>query len=229
MASYKKKPEYRVVNYPTSLHKIAHEDFKGFLRLALGYSIYRRYLNEEGSHDEKINQVSDFFQVNIPKWENIEYAYQKTLSITPEKISFASIPLDLLWRLRRWENPFKEFEIMYYTYYLGIRSILGRKSYTQTNNDLILARAFGFNSISELDKKNHGLYLKYSTRKRIHRVQTYAIDNLGLKVLNDRSLGLRGFMVSCSIDAEFMRVELQQKRYILKGNEFNSKLPKGTS
>lgn len=86
-----------------------------------------------------------------------------------------------------------ELEIMTFAVYLAVRSILGKKTYCRTTKEMILARAFGFRNMDELNKNQPALFAKYSKR--------YWTDKLLAEVRNwnihiySTNEGLRGMYI----------------------------------
>ena len=68
------------------------------------------------------------------------------------------------------DNDKTEFELMQLACYIGIRSIIGKKSYCKTNKKMILCRAFGYSSNKNLPEVMPDLYYKYSNRYHIDKV-----------------------------------------------------------
>jgi hypothetical protein len=93
---------------------------------------------------------------------NFDNAYnvgeQISNSISPGE-PMPMINKELLFQFR--DNEKTEFELIQLACYIGIRSILGVKSYWPTNKKMILCRAFGYSSIKVLPKEMR-LYLDYS-------------------------------------------------------------------
>lgn len=214
MQKYEKKTVYRAFNYPIHLHKVAHQDFGDFLSWVKSFAIADQYTRIAGTHEEKIEFLSKFFEIEIQDWDTIKIVYDAIIKILPSNPAYGSIPTDMYWRLKNGEVP-KRINIQAICYYLGCRSIIGNKDFCLTNNGLVFARIFGFKSLLEL-QNNAPKLLKLQTRKRLGRMQKYAIDNFGLRVLNERQLGTRGFYISCNTDIDYIKYEILSKVHLKK-------------
>ncbi len=79
------------------------------------------------------------------------------------------------------DNDKTEFELMQFAVNIAIRSIIGERSYSKTNKQLILCRAFGYNTIKHLPESMPEVYRKYSNRYHIDKVlQRLEVDNWNL-------------------------------------------------
>jgi len=68
------------------------------------------------------------------------------------------------------DNDKKEFDLMLFAINIGIRSIIGQKSYSKTNKKMILCRAFGYSSVKHLPDIMPELFHKYSGRYHFDRL-----------------------------------------------------------
>lgn len=90
----------------------------------------------------------------------------------PANEPYPSINKDLFFKFRDHEKT--EFDLMQFACYIAIRSILGKKSYCRTNKEMILCRAFGYNSVKHLPATMNPvikeLFDKYKKRHHIERI-----------------------------------------------------------
>jgi hypothetical protein len=105
-----------------------------------------------------------------------------------------------------------EFELMTFAVYLGIRSILGEKSYCKTTKQMILARAFGFKDHSELMMNKPKLYDKYNNRYWFDKVLA-EIENGNWNIIT-YSYRMRGLYIGYSkkISLEKLIEKVESKR-----------------
>lgn len=96
---------------------------------------------------------------------------------------------ELLFQYR--DNDKTEFELIQLACYIGIRSILGKKSYCKTNKPMILCRAFGYSSNKTLPEEMPPLFIKYSNRYHIDRVlKSIELNNWNLHFYSNQMRGL---------------------------------------
>ncbi|MBL0282286.1 MAG: hypothetical protein IPQ11_18390 [Bacteroidetes bacterium] len=76
----------------------------------------------------------------------------------------AMLNLKLLFEFR--DKPKTEVELMEFAFYIGIKSILGKKQVTKTNIRHILSRALGYKSVNAVPIKvlESEIFIKYSKR-----------------------------------------------------------------
>lgn len=112
------------------------------------------------------------------------------------------------------DNEKSEFELMTFAVYLGLRSILGKKSYCKTTKQMILARAFGFRNHTELMKNKPELYDKYSKRywidKLLAEIET---GNWNIVTYSNRMRGLYiGYSKKISLEELIVKVESKRSK-----------------
>ena len=84
-----------------------------------------------------------------------------------------------------------EFELIQFAVNIAIRSIIGQSSYTKTNKQMILCRAFGYSTIKYLPETMPAIYYKYSNRYHIDKVvQKLEIDNWNLSFYASNMRGM---------------------------------------
>ncbi|VBB48199.1 hypothetical protein TRIP_D440217 [uncultured Paludibacter sp.] len=118
--------------------------------------------------------VINFFEIS----GNYDAILQKGKIIAesiPDKEPFPMIDKNKLFEFRDEEKT--EFQLIVFAANVGMRSILGTKPYCKTTKELILCRAFGFNTMRDLEKEKPPLFKKYFNR--------YQTD----KILNEIEIG----------------------------------------
>jgi len=131
---------------------------------------------------------------------------------------YPSINKKLLFEFRDHEKT--EFDLMQFVFYVGIRSILGKKSYSKTNKEHILCRAFGYNSVKHLPATMHpdlkALFDKYKTRYHADRVlEAMQLNNWGIHVYSHNKM--RGLYIGLSkkitLENLIMLAETKKRKY----------------
>jgi hypothetical protein len=91
---------------------------------------------------------------------------------TPKGEPYPSINIKRIFEFLEQEKT--EFDLMQFACYIAIRSILGKKPYCRTNKEMILCRAFGYNSVKHLPATMNPvikeLFDKYKKRHHIERI-----------------------------------------------------------
>lgn len=87
-----------------------------------------------------------------------------------------------------------EVDLMTFTFNIGIRSIIGSKSYVKTNKDHILCRAFGYSSVKDIPAEKRQLFVKYEIRH--HRDKILNLLKIGNWNLLFYSTKMRGMYIA---------------------------------
>lgn len=112
----------------------------------------------------------------------------------------AMLNLKLLFEFR--DKPKTEVELMEFAFYIGIKSILGKKQVTKTNIRHILSRALGYKSVSAVPEKvlEGEIFIKYSKRYYYTKI----LKNLEASwYLKQYSKKIRGIYVSIGSDVTY--------------------------
>lgn len=188
------------------------EDYNGFMGDSFDpdTSALKNFLADD---DEFYNLASEYAAVKTIHNKNllgvsvgsVEMLIKRAKEIhkkIPAKCPMVMVSTSKVFEFRDKEKP--EYDLMQFAYYLGIRSILGTKTYWHTNHLMIRCRAFGYSSPKELpsfmtasDELERGhlgnLFKKYSTT----HYKAKLINTLRLNWrLIAYSKGVNGVMVS---------------------------------
>lgn len=135
----------------------------------------------------------------------------------PAKEPYPSINKKLLFEFRDHEKT--EFDLMQFAFYVGIRSILGKKPCGKTNKEHILCRAFGYNSVKHLPDTMHtdlkALFNKYGTRYHADRVlEAMQLNKWGILIYSKNIRGLYiGLKNKISLDTLILKAETKKRKY----------------
>lgn len=177
------------------------EDYNGFHGAEFNPELEIENIFEIFGKDEDFKKELFDFAKSIATYSylgitgNIENTIKRAKKIEkeiPDHSPMVMIKKDKVFEFRD-ENK-TEFELMTFAVYLGIRSILGKKSYCKTTKDLILARAFGFRNKTELEKNKPELYLKYSKRYQIDKLLNAVESEWNIHLYSSNKM--RGIYVS---------------------------------
>jgi len=112
------------------------------------------------------------------------------------------------------DNDKTERDLMQFAINIGIRSIIGTKSYCKTNKEMIVCRAFGYNSIKHLPVELPQLFYKYSNRYHIDKVlQSIELNNWNIIFYSHKMRGLYvGLKDKISIDSLIEIAETKKEK-----------------
>lgn len=119
-----------------------------------------------------------------------------------------------------------EFDLMTFAIYLAIRSILGKKTYCRTTKEMILARAFGFRNMAELNQNPPTLYAKYSKRYWIDKLLAEVREwNIHIYSTNE---GLRGMYIGngAEISEDYFLDMIAKKQFSKDAKSKNQSMKK---
>ena len=126
----------------------------------------------------KIRQAYNFIGVN-GNYENCLIVGKKIQDSIPSGEPMPMMNKSQLFEFR--DNDKTERDLIQFAVNIGIRSIIGTKSYCKTNKEMIVCRAFGYNTIKHLPTSLPQLLCKYSNRYHIDKVlQLLELNNWNL-------------------------------------------------
>ena len=168
--------DYGVIEH---MERKQYTGWKGY-----GKALYELGLNgtfKRSDYNDQPKQAIDYL-------EELHYAecYRKDIETynqykdSIETIITCSIKKELLFEFR--DKPKTEFEITVFRFFVALNSIQGISKYGQAAYDRVFAVMFGYNTDKVLEKDGlkmalltdieHGIYLKYSTRKIREKITT---------------------------------------------------------
>lgn len=183
--------------FPIEFLKDAFTDISGVCFKGLRYACYVKY-----SEIEDIEELGSFFGFTLTPY-TLDYG-KKLFEMYGKNHPMVSVNVEILFDFAK--NPKTEFEILVFLAYCGIKSIIGKKQYTKTNNGLLLARMFGYNEEKYLDRSNPIFQRYFSTENKIEYrltekiIKKELVLNWNLKYFGGKKdvITFRGFYVSFS-------------------------------
>lgn len=139
----------------------------------------------------RMKQSYDFLGIkgNLSNCLKAGKQIEKTI---PENEPFPMINKNLLFEYR--DHDKSEFDLMQLAAYISIRSILGKKSYCRTTQEMIICRAFGYASKKRLPGEMQPvikeLFSKYQKRHHIDRVKQHLELNWNILIYSNHIRGL---------------------------------------
>jgi len=146
-------------------------------------------------------------------------AGKKLLSNIPDKEPPAMISKDLLFQYYKEDkNPWQLAEL---AAYIGIGSILGKKSYCRTNKEMILSRMFGYASHKHIPEKLNllvsDLMEKYSTRYWMGKLLQELQLGWGIKIYSHNIRGLYIGNSKITMEALVLAAETKKRKNQIAG------------
>lgn len=185
-------------NFPVQLLEGFMVDHKNVLNNIFDYAVFAGTIDlKHGTELEKLKSSADYFSVKIGKPSKVLSNGEMLHDSLPKNSPRVGLSLPIFWDY--YNNEKTEFEKGCFLTFLAIKSIVGRKEYCKTTNNLIMARMEGkAKSIfddSELSEEIYFFYNRYQLTKIINELKS----NWGLVYY---SRHIRGFYVSFKIDFE---------------------------
>lgn len=203
-------------NFPVKLMQgvlFDEKDGKDFLSDILYYHIYNHYLklteiynNGETLYEEtdlqRFKRSADFWDVNLG---NISYSFEKGKQLhIQEYKTYVGINTKIFWDFYKNKKTVFDWECLFA--HLALKSILGKKEYSKTDNIMLYTRMLGKETKKEYESlKNDLKFTRWHRDKIITELET----NWGLKYY---SRNIRGFYFGYDIKIEKLIYTAESKR-----------------
>lgn len=182
-------------NYPICLHKGLFFSPFDALDNMFDFAIVAYAESLNGTRKERLKYAEKKFEVTFGNYEKV---YQNGLILQnyTHPMPFVGINKEIWFDYYKNIDDKTEYQIALLAAHQAIKSILGQKTTTKTNKQMILARMFGFASPKEI-KKPSELMQKYSQRYWMDKLITDLELNWNLKTFSNH---LRGMYVSYDLE-----------------------------
>ncbi len=215
------KPRYATV--PITLLKNIHKDQGGTIRQMFDYAVYDRMIKEFSDMDEddlttdEIVYSLNYFHLNSNRLES-RLQDGKELYYKYKPDPNASISIELLLKFQEEKT---EFELVVFSFYVAIRSMIGTKAYYKGTDDNWVLRAFGYSSKEDFEKKvttsqNRDLIAKYSMRYHKDKIKKVLQNDWFLIYYSNH---VRGYYASFKMDFKSLVNIAEDKRDLSKQKE----------
>lgn len=170
------------------------------------YGLSKALIEDQALHDEiiefhRVRQATSFLKMDLPTELTItSYKYLFDIYGGFVKQPYVSMKTDLL--LEYSGKLHSESEIMLFTTFAGIKSIIGNSEYAGTTREMIICRMFGASNQQALaevlkDEFTKAMYDKYSKRYQFEKL----LDELVARGFIQSKIGWnRRTYVSCKLD-----------------------------
>lgn len=211
------KPKYATV--PITLLKNIHKDQRGTIRQMFDYAVYDRMIKEFSDMDEddlttdEVVLSLNYLNLNENRLE-AHLQDGKEIYDKHNTKPNASISIDLL---LKFQDEKTEFELMVFSFYCAVRSMVGTKPYYKGGDDFWIARAFGYPTIEEYKNENptpgeKDMRAKYSKRYWLDKIKlTLQNDWHLIYVSTNKHMKVRGFYVSIKMSYEQLVLIAKEK------------------
>lgn len=220
------KPIYATV--PITLLKNIHKDQGGTIKQMFDYAVYDRMVKEFPDIDEYdlgIDEIVfslNYFHLNANRLES-RLQDGKELYHKHKSDPNASITIELLLKFQEEKT---EFELMAFSFFCAIRSMIGTKQYFKGTDDYWILRAFGYSSNEDFEKgvmtsQHRDLIAKYSLRYHKDKIKKVLQNEWFLIYYSNH---VRGYYVSFKMDFKSLVNIAEDKKDLFKQKELLRKV-----
>jgi hypothetical protein len=215
------KPKYATV--PITLLKNIHKDQVATIRQMFDYAVYDRMIKEFSDMDEDDLSVDEiefslkYFCI-VPNRLESRLQDGKELYHKYNTDPNASISVELLLKFQEKKT---EFELMVFSFYCAIRSMIGTKAYYKGTDDYWILRAFGYSSNEDFENnittsQNRDLIAKYSMRYHKDKIKKVLQNEWFLIYYSNH---VRGYYASFKMDFKSLVNIAEDKKDLSKQKE----------
>ncbi|EKT4498921.1 hypothetical protein SL054_002207 [Flavobacterium psychrophilum] len=206
----------KYLNFPIQLLSGFMIDTRKVLNDIIDYAVYQNSLKLElGTDLEKIKTSASFYNMTLGNNKNTFDNGKMLYNSLPENSPKVGLSISMFWDF--YKNDKSEFDKICLLAFLGIKSILGTKSYCKVTNLYLWARMDGkTNTIVEVSELSNEVR-KYANRYQSENIKNELILNWHLIYY---SRFTRGFYVSLKMTLEDLIFEAEKKRKSIKENQY---------
>jgi len=206
--------DIRYFNFPISFLSGFFKNEKDVFEKILNYAVYYQTLDYENGNDKKkaIDSLK-YLRVTNPNPLNVFKIGRELYDSTPSGFPMVGINVDTYWDFKRSHKS--EFEKVCLLASLGIKSILGRKTYCKITMKYLLARMNGESKSNEHNELPEPLQ-KYALRYHYTKLKLELQHNWNLK---EYSFHTRGFYVSFKLEQEELIYKVEESRQTRRNKE----------
>ena len=189
-----------------------HTDSKSFLENAFIVGVYLYSITLNGSEEKCYKDALKFLRINYEaNCANTILKAKRILSSLPPRYPVVGLEMDMYFDF--YQNEKTDFNIACLGAFLGIKSIIGTKSYCKTNRAFIHARMFGNITSRDLNAKPTPAEEKYQIRWHMEKVLMELQTNWHLKLY---SFHQRGMYVSFDLSINELALKSEQNKQTTK-------------
>ncbi|MCB6231749.1 hypothetical protein LIS90_10865 [Flavobacterium psychrophilum] len=206
----------KYLNFPIQLLSGFMIDTRKVLNDIIDYAVCQNSLKLElGTDLEKIKTSASFYNMTLGNNKNTFDNGKMLYNSLPENSPKVGLSISMFWDF--YKNDKSEFDKICLLAFLGIKSILGTKSYCKVTNLYLWARMDGkTNTIVEVSELSNEVR-KYANRYQSENIKNELILNWHLIYY---SRFTRGFYVSLKMTLEDLIFEAEKKRKSIKENQY---------
>ncbi|ASE62560.1 hypothetical protein CEQ15_14180 [Chryseobacterium indologenes] len=211
------KPNVKYFNFPVQLMqnilKGNQKTKKDFLTSLLYYSIYKHSviiegLNEyEETDEQRFKRSAVWFEVTLG---NPKYALSEGMALSDKYRNakvFTGLNTYIFWDFYKNDKTDYQWECLFS--FLALKSIMGKKHYVKTNNQLLFTRMAGKEKVKEYQILKGFNFTRY----HLDKIKTELQINWGLKYYSRYT---KGFYAGFDIDLESLIYEAEKRKDSMK-------------
>lgn len=204
----KEKSEEKYFNFPIQLLEGFLLDSKKVLDDILNYSVYKESLKlEYGTELQMIKYSEKFFNLKLGNYQNTldsgKLLYNSMPTISPK----AGLSVTIFFEF--YKNDKSDFDKACLLAFLGLKSIIGKKSYCKTINLYLWARMDGKTKAIDNVLQLSNEVRKYANEYQTKKIKTALRNNWGLVHYARYTWG---FYVSFILDLKKLITEAEKRR-----------------
>ncbi|WP_185286758.1 hypothetical protein [Chryseobacterium indologenes] len=211
------RPDVKYFNFPVQIMqgvlKANGQIKKEFLNSLLYYAIYKHSLfiedlNEyEETEEERFKRSAQWLDVSLG---NLDYALSKgetQYSKYKNTKVFTGLNTKIFWDFYKNDKTDYQWECLFA--FLALKSIIGKKHYVKTNNQLLFTRMAGKEKVKEYQILKGFNFTRY----HLDKIKTELQINWGLKYYSRYT---KGFYAGFDIDLESLIYEAEKRKDSMK-------------
>lgn len=212
-----RRTDVKYFNFPIHLMqgilKSNEQTKKEFLNNLLYYAVYRHSiliedLNEyEETESERFKRSAEWFKVSLG---NLNFALSKGKILYSKYENakvFVGLNLDIFWKFYKSNKTNYQWECLFS--FLALKSIIGKKKFVKTNNQMLYTRMAGKEKVKEYQKLKGFNFTRY----HLDKIKTELQINWGLQYYSRYT---KGFYAGFDIDLETLIYEAEKKKDSMK-------------
>jgi hypothetical protein len=205
----------RYFNIPVQMLRQLQTDRLTFFNNAFDYGLYNIAKNLEGEMEKRYKDSIKFLGVKTGNFEKTVSNAERLSRLYPNNSPFVGIEKEIFFDF--YKNSKTEFEICCLAAFLGLRSIVGTKTYCKTNKQHIHGRMFGYVSVKDIPDKLSSIEEKYKIRWHMDKLLTELERHWHLSLYSGHQ---RGIYVSFDLELADLVRTVEKHKHTKSLSEF---------
>ncbi|AZA52053.1 hypothetical protein [Chryseobacterium sp. G0201] len=211
------KPDVKYFNFPVHLMQGVlrgnQQTKKDFLSNLLYYSVYRHSVliedlnNYEETDEERFKRSAGWFNVTLGNLKNSLTQGSQLYSKYGNSKVFVGFNTHIYWDFYKNDKTDFHWECLFS--FLALKSIIGKKQYAKTNNQLLFTRMAGKEKVKDYQSLKGFDFTRY----HLDKIKTELQINWGLKYYSRYT---KGFYAGFDIELESLVYEAEKRKDSMK-------------